>query len=54
MKYFLLSLIALAFLVVPQFAYAGCTQQTLFINGRMIVCTVCYDEEGRPTHTVCM
>lgn len=53
MKFLLLIAVLVAFVVMPQFAYANCTTQTIMINGKVTVCTVCYDPNGMPIMTVC-
>lgn len=41
MRYVLLVLTVLAFLVVPQFSYASCQQITIMKDGEIKFCQVC-------------
>jgi len=53
MKYFILILLVAVALCMPNVALAGCQSQTIIIDGRMLICTVCYDVSGRPISTTC-
>jgi hypothetical protein len=53
MKYMIFMLIIAVFVCLPNLAFANCSMQTIMIDGRMVVCTVCYDMQGKPIMTTC-